>query len=272
MNPIGKILMFIVFIMSICFLVIAVMVGASHRNWKSVAENNKIIAENAQRLLTAAKESQTKKQQQLQLEAVSRQQQIAQLFTQVQVEKQSRDAKEKELAEQLVISQERLNRMELASKRVTEQDGTIRQLQDDRKNLIDEVSSKRSEAIALQTQIFELNSKLEMLEVTTSDLNEQLARKTKVMKANQLTDESLTDEIEPKVEGIVMTVEGDLIVISLGTDDGLRAGHSLDLYRGDKYIGKAIVSKAEFNMSAARVVAEFRQAVVRKGDHVTTKL
>ena len=61
MNPIGKILMFIVFIMSICFLVIAVMVGASHRNWKAVAENNKIIAENAQRLLTAAKDSQGKK-------------------------------------------------------------------------------------------------------------------------------------------------------------------------------------------------------------------
>jgi vacuolar-type H+-ATPase subunit I/STV1 len=264
--------MFIVFIMSIVFLVIAVMVGASHRNWKAVAEQNKQIAENAQRLLTAAKESQTKKQQQLQAEAVSRQQQISNLFTQVQVEKQSRDAKEKELAEQLVISQERLNRMELASRRVTEQDASIRQLQEDRKNLIDEVSLKRSEAVALQTQIFELKSTLELLEVTTSDLNEQLAKKTKIMKARGLNDESLTDEIEPKVEGIVMKVQDDLIVVSLGTDDGLRTGHTLDLFRGDKFIGKAIVSKAEFNMSAARVVTEFRQAVVREGDHVTTKL
>lgn len=247
------------------------MVGASHRNWKDIANRNKDIAENAQSLLNAAKESQTKKDKQLQAEAVSRQLQIAQLQSQREIEKLNRDAKEKELAEQLVISQERLQRMSIASDRVKQQDEEIRTLQNDRKLLIDEVSQKRTEVVTLTTQILELKTTLEQMEVTTKDLSAQLARKDKVLKNSGLTEESLTDSIEPKVEAVVMKVQDDLIVISIGTDDGVREGHTLDIHRGDRFVGKCVVSKADFNLAAARVLPEFRQMVVREGDHVTTK-
>jgi hypothetical protein len=273
MNLIGKILTLLVFAMSVAFLVLALMVGNTHRNWKDAARDNKAKFQEAERYRQLALESQTKKDSQLKAEIAARQQQIAQLYTQREIDKQARDAKEKELAEQLVISQERLQRMSIASDRVKQQDEIIRGLQTERKSLIDEVSQKRSEVVAKTTEILELKTKVEDLMTRSQDLNAQLARMDKVMKAKGLTIESLTDQIPPRIEGIVMkVVDDDIVILSLGTDDGIREGHTFDIFRGDRFVGKAVVSKADYNLSAARINREFRQAAVLQGDHVTTKL
>jgi len=68
-----------------------------------------------------------------------------------------------------------------------------------------------------------------------------------------------------------MGVSDDVVVVSLGTDDGIRKGHVLDIYRGDRYIGKAVVTIAQFDKSAARISPDFRRDLVQEGDHVTTK-
>ena len=68
-----------------------------------------------------------------------------------------------------------------------------------------------------------------------------------------------------------MLTKFDYIAISLGTDDGIREGHTLDIYRNDRFIGKAVVTKADYNMSAARIDRDFLQAPVAEGDYVTTK-
>ena len=41
MNLTGKILTFLILFLSVAFLVLAVMVGATHQNWKEVANDNK---------------------------------------------------------------------------------------------------------------------------------------------------------------------------------------------------------------------------------------
>ena len=76
------------------------------------------------------------------------------------------------------------------------------------------------------------------------------------------------------MEGVVLRtmLEQNLIAISLGGDDGVREGHTFDVYRGDRFIGKARVVKSRNNMSAAKLIPEFLQAPVAQGDYVTTKL
>lgn len=273
MNLIGKILTLLVFAMSVAFLVLALMVGNTHRNWKRVAEDNKSKAQNAENYRQMALEKQTEKDAQLKAEIAARQQQIAQLYTQREIDKQARDAKEKQLVDELVISQQRLQQMSNAADRVKYQDEIIRGLQTECKSLKDEVSLKRTEVVTRTTEIIELKTKLETLTTRSQDLNAQLARMDKVMKSNGLSVESLTDQIPPRIEGIVMkVVDDDIVILSLGTDDGIREGHSFDIYRGDRFVGKAVVSKADYNLSAARINKEFRQAAVLQGDHVTTKL
>ena len=41
MNLTGKILTFLILFLSVAFLVLAVMVGATHQEWKKIAKENK---------------------------------------------------------------------------------------------------------------------------------------------------------------------------------------------------------------------------------------
>jgi hypothetical protein len=70
-----------------------------------------------------------------------------------------------------------------------------------------------------------------------------------------------------------MVREGGLIEVSLGSDEGLRRGHKLDVYRlTGGYLGRAEVVDTNPDRAVARIIPEFRQGIIRKGDRVATKL
>lgn len=73
------------------------------------------------------------------------------------------------------------------------------------------------------------------------------------------------------IEGVVTRTRGDLVVISLGTDDGMREGHEVRVFRGAKEIGSGIVTIAKHNKSVAKVQLIVDDQLVREGDYVTTK-
>ena len=54
---------------------------------------------------------------------------------------------------------------------------------------------------------------------------------------------------------------------------GIRRGHEVDVYtaRGG-YLGRAVVVETSNDRSVAKVLSEFRQGVMRKGDRVATRL
>ena len=112
---------------------------------------------------------------------------------------------------------------------------------------------------------------MDQLETLKMELTERVALQEKVMKATGVSETELTDQIPPEVEGVVLRTRDNLIAISVGSDDGVKAGHVFDIYRGERFIGKAEVTRARDNMSAARLVSEFVQAPVAEGDYVTTK-
>ena len=62
MNLMGKIFTLLIFFMSICFLVIALMVGATHRNWKAIAVEKNSEAANYKNALVEAKSSTSDKE------------------------------------------------------------------------------------------------------------------------------------------------------------------------------------------------------------------
>ncbi len=271
MNLVGRILTLLILLLSVCFLVIALMVGATHRNWKEIASANQKAAESAKRLLDSARSKSTEMEKLLNMERVARTMQLAQLESQLSDARGQYEDKENQLREQTVVAQEALDRLKAAEKRLTEQDTEVAALKGQNKTLIDDIAAQRQSVVNLTSQVFSLQGELESLEQLKMDLSEQLALKTKVMTKHGLADDDLVDQIPPPVDGVVIRVKDDYIAISLGTDDGLRNGHTFDIYRGDRYIGKAVVTRAEYNMSAARLDKDFLQAPVAEGDHVTTK-
>ena len=273
MNLTGKILTLLIFFLSIAFLVMAVMVGATHRNWKEQATKNKTAADQTQRRLESVRVQSTKLEQLLNAERVSRTQQLAQIESQLADARQRYESKVDELRDTKVTGQQSLDNLRQSERRLKEQDETLKQLRGQNKTLIDDIAEQRRKVVNLTSQTFKLQSDVEKLGRMRMDLSEQLALKMKIMNAHGLSDDALTDHIPPEVDGVIVRIHNtrDLIAISLGTDDGLREGHTLDIFRGKRFIGKAKVVLAYPNQAACSLDKDFLQAPVAEGDYVTTK-
>ena len=78
--------------------------------------------------------------------------------------------------------------------------------------------------------------------------------------------------IPPKVEGVVLGMKGrDLIEISIGADDGLKGGHSLDVYRDNQYLGRIKIIETDPDRAVGQIIRDMQRGQIRKGDRVTSK-
>lgn len=271
MNKTGQILTFLILFMSIGFLILAILVGGTHQNWKKIAQENRDKVTEAQNILNTYKSKSEEIRKELKAERVARQLQLAQLESQLNAAQKSADEKEKQLRDQLEISQKALDGINQAEKRLKEKDVTVEQLQQKNKQLIDDIAAQRQSVVNLTNQVYKLQGDLEQLNIMRMDLAQELAQREKVMDANGLSKSDLTDHIAPEVEGVVTRTQNSWIAVSLGSDDGIREGHAFEIYRGDRYIGKAEVTRVEPDRAAAKLIPEFLRAPVAEGDHVTTK-
>lgn len=271
MNLVGKIITILILLLSVCFMVIGVMVNASHQNWKAQAiENRKKVEElasNRERILAEA----TKKDEQIEKEKVARMIRIQQLESQLQQARRDYENANQVLADKSVKAEESLILVQESEARIKEQDGLINDLQNQLRLLTESVAEQRGKVTDLTAQIFELNSKKVALESIRSDLVAENAQRTKVMNANGLDKYDLTSHIPRDLKGRITAIDGNNIAVNLGLDDGLRRGHTFDIYRGDSYVGTATVFEAQNNRSAARVDPNLTKVPVQVNDQVTTK-
>ncbi|MBI3465907.1 MAG: hypothetical protein HY000_23060 [Planctomycetes bacterium] len=84
----------------------------------------------------------------------------------------------------------------------------------------------------------------------------------------------------PNVEGIVLRTAADgsdLLEISIGSDDGLRAGHPLYVYRlgstpaQARYLGKIEVREVDPDRAVAKIVRPLK-GKIQKDDHVSSRI
>ena len=61
-------------------------------------------------------------------------------------------------------------------------------------------------------------------------------------------------------------------VISIGADDGLKKGHTLEVYRNNSYLGRVVVRDTMPDRAVVQIVPEFSKGKIRVGDRVATKL
>ena len=65
---------------------------------------------------------------------------------------------------------------------------------------------------------------------------------------------------------------GQLIEITIGYDDGVRPGQTVEIFRGERYLGRAEILKSDPDQAVGRVMREFQQGQIQEGDDVATKL
>ena len=62
------------------------------------------------------------------------------------------------------------------------------------------------------------------------------------------------------------------VVVSVGRDDGLRAGHKLEVYRGGQYLGRIEIKSIKDDQAIGQILASFRKGFIQAGDKVAAKI
>ncbi len=77
----------------------------------------------------------------------------------------------------------------------------------------------------------------------------------------------------PDVNGQVLAVATNgLVEISLGRDDGMREGFTLEVHRGGQYLGRLKVRTVRDDKSVAEILTGYQKGYIRAGDRVDSKL
>lgn len=287
MNFVGKIFVLLILVMSLVFMSFSIAIYSTHKNWRDVVMNPQARADMPLGLKPQLDQARVQNQQlkdqldklksDLESEQAARRAQLAKLEQEKELLIRQRDERQRE---QAGLVEER--RRAIAAMEATQE--TLEKLRDEVTQLrtrIVEVQQDKDQTfqqmVALTDQLQQAEGQLALLETRNTQLLEQVARQSTVLERNGLDEFMPVDGIAPKVDGLVLAVgERGLVELSIGSDDGLRAGHTLEVYRHgsstSKYLGRVEVVRLQPDRAVAKIIPEFRKGVIQKEDRVASRL
>ena len=289
MSFLGKVLIVAQVVLSVLFMCAAGAVFSMHTEWKKEAETlSSQIATN---------------QQTHSDEIANLNQQVTNLTQEAQAQKYRSDAqvgRNQDLERQIAAANDETNRL---NQQLNRQLGLAQ-------TKSNEAEFRQEEAEKLRVEYEELTDTLDaQIQITTAledtlanerqvhadlvaqyeEAQAQLEFLEKLARANNFdTDRravAALSEPPPPVEAVVRDVRKDqanrtkFVHITAGTDDGLRNGHVLDIYRTAernngraKYLGKIRLMLVEPDEAVGLVIDDARSGIIEVGDNATTKL
>ncbi len=287
MNLFGKILIILNLVMSLVFMSWAMVTYTTHRNWREEVERTQAgpgqqVGLRIQVQDARNRESQLRAQvqgleQEIQKLTESRVQEVAKLQTEKDnLERQFNEQRKEH--ETLVAENRRLTaEIEATQNNATAQ---LKELEQLRANIVKVQGEKEqnfARAVKLTDELHRTEGEIRLLKNRNQQLGDDLARTRGVLSAHDLDEHEPVDGVAPKVDGRVLAVNSEgLVEISLGSDDGLRRGHTLDVFRrgtsNNKYIGRIEVITTRPDKAVGKILPEFRKSYIQKEDRVATRL
>jgi len=276
MNWLGKVFVVVILIMSLVFMGLAMAVYATHKNWQQVsldlnkklvaaqAENAKLQTEHNRRVEDLEREKTAAEQQAAKLDAerVS----LAERNALIQAERDNLVQNQRDHIAAVAATQ-KIN--EGLATEVTGLRQQIRTAQQDRDRLFKTALDATEE---LHQAAGEYNTARERNE----QLTKQTAGMTAVMREKGIDPNTEPGSVVPTVEGVISKVErkagGQLVEVTIGADDGLKTGNTLEVSRGAKYLGRVEIIQTSPDKSVGRVDRKFQQGQIQEGDRVATRI
>jgi signal transduction histidine kinase len=147
--------------------------------------------------------------------------------------------------------------------------GEIRQAQDAR-------DASFAATVAATEEAHQVRNELETTAERNAQLVQQVANMTTVMREEGIDPTTRGDAVKPRIDGFVSKVqrqEGTMLVeLTIGSDDGLKVGHTVEIFRGDRYLGRVEILKTDPDRAVGRVDNRFQQGPIQEGDRVATRL
>jgi hypothetical protein len=276
MNWLGKVFVVVILIMSLVFMGLSMAVYATHKNWKiasenlnkqlaeAKAENGRLVTEHNRRVEELEREKTAAVQQVAKVEA--ERVGLAERNSQIQADLDSlKQEQSKNIA--TVASTQKIN--ENLAGEVTDLRGRIRVEQKTRDSLFKQALDATEE---LHQAAGEYNTARER----TDQLTKQVAGMTSVMREQGLDPATDPGSVVPTVEGVVSRIErkagAQLVEVTIGADDGVKTGNTLEVSRGGKYLGRLDIIETSPDKAVARVDRRFQQGTIQEGDRVATRI
>ncbi len=272
MNYIGKILVGLILVMSLVFMSFAIAVWSVNRNYYEAIKgpngwSQKLTQARAEKQqLTQEKEELLK---QLNAETAAKRAAVARLESEVAgLQRQNRDlsGRQAELADATTRAVTAMQSMQqnLAKFRdeVLALRDSIRETQVDR-------DDQFRRFVDLTDELHQSSGMLERLKETQLQLVAQNARMKGVLESQNLDEFASYSET---VEGQIAVVRSNLVEVTIGGDDGLKTGDTLEVYRGSNYLGRVRVLQTDPDTAVCEIVKGLQQGYIQRGDNVTTRL
>ncbi len=288
MNLVGKIFTVLIFVLSLTFMSFAVMVYATHKNWRLLVENKEASVGRPKGLalqLQDQKEENERLREQLDQEKRTYEAEKANAA-------QARAKLETERAELLRERDELLKKQEGFEKELRTEIAEVKATHQSLENLRKEVEVLRKdirdaqadrdkhfkEVVRLTDELHQAANETTRLKELNKSLAEQHERALEVLrKFGKVPEPERYQDVPPMVEGLVTATPAEGVVeISIGADDGLLPGHQLYLYRTNgtlnTLVGKVEVVRTSPDRAVCKSLREWAKSNIVKGDRVVSQL
>jgi len=288
MNLIGKIFVVLIFVMSLVFMSFAIAVYSTHKNWREEVINEDVKPDKPLGLMPQLKNEQ-KRNEELKTERdnATKERDAAknaheQALTKLRTELETATQEKKKLQVDYAALQKTTSESVVAMSTTQTNSTKYREELDTLRGQILEAQKDRDAHFKeVERKTDELNqavSEKEQLRKRMEDLAKDLAKAKDALRWYNIDENAdFKNKNPPKVDGIIVEAPGEgLVVISLGSDSGLRKGHQLEVYRvsggSSAYVGRVEVIKTTPDKSVCKIDPKFQNSNMMKGDRVASKI
>jgi len=280
MNFVGKILTVLISVMSLVFMTMAVMLYATHTNWRDVVKNPNTGLEVKYNNLKAERDNLQHKfdsaKKELENERIVKGDELTKLQNTVVELRNQRAALEKQ-TQDLKTSQGEavaaMNKTQETLKKLREEVETLRA---ENRQAQKERAEAFERAVALADQVNQREIDVKRLRGEKNDLAADSTRMRDLLRLYDINPDEDSSRGLLRVSGqILAVVGGDSVELSIGQDDGLKKGHQLEVYRSqagqNRYMGRLEVVDTSPDRAVAKILAKYRTGAIREGDSVISK-
>lgn len=281
MTLLGKSFSVVIALLSLAFMLLALAVNASHRNWRDVVlgdgQGNPGLKKQIEDIAAVNEQLQDSEQRALAAldrERAARRTALAALQTQLDDLTSKLQSSEKEASDLQarvnILSQTELSRTKLQEE-LTADNSQLREQIRAEQTARDEIFTQ---VLALTNQMNTLRGFKNQLEERNEQLAAQVSRYEEVVSAKGINIDDPIDGAPPERNGRVLEIDRptQLVLVSIGYDEGLRPGHLLDVTRGGRYVGRLKVRKTETDRAVAEIMTDYSEGILQEGDRVDTTL
>lgn len=281
MNLVGKIFVVVQFVMSVTFMALAVCVYGTHTNWMDEIERPKTANDPggyAARLTTAISKNRilnsdlAKSRRKLDSVQASHTRTHKQLAAALKLTEEAKD----KVATRMLVEITQKNDYALALLEAQKELGRIAgELAQLHKGIVGTKTDRNQQfqrVVVLTDLVHQLLAQQDILAERNGTLLVDISKYKDFFKREGITiDGALAGTVV--VDGVVQAVgREDLLEISIGSDDGLKKGHTLHVFRNSKYLAKIEIVEITPDRAVAKVIRGTLRGPIRRGDIVATKI